>query len=73
MYRNFGRDNPAADMEDYEVALERKRKDRVVRCNARLWLTVEHCTEDEALTAAYERFSEMFRGADDTDFECVEE
>ena len=74
MYRNFGRDDPPADREDLERAIEADRKRRVVRCTAKLWLEFEHATAEEAIAEANDFFAQLFHhNVDDSDFKCVEE
>ena len=77
MYRNFGRDDPVGDWEELqraeELAVERARKKRVIKCTAALWLTFEHATAEEAMAEANDFFAQLFRNVDDSDFTCEED
>lgn len=69
--------DPVMDAERYQrdldAADERERHARRIKCTATLWITIEHATPSEALLAASERFTEMFKDADDSDFRCTED
>lgn len=73
----FRTDNPVEDAERYydhmEMFQEGRRADRVIRCTAKVWMTFEHVTSEEAVAEAQEFFANLFRDVDDSEFECEEE
>lgn len=75
--RSYYTDDPVRDAERYaadmEAEIEKERKERVVKCQATIWLTVEHATSNEALLEAGDYFSNLFSAPEiQSDFTCEE-